>query len=373
MFRGLTWDHPRGRNALERAASITGVDGEPLIRWEVQPLEGFESAPIEQLAADYDVIVLDHPHLGDALQHQALRAWDDLVPTAQLDALADGCVGPSLASYRMDGCTWALPLDAATQVSVRVPELVGQAPTEWEQLDSLDVPIAICLAGPHALMNFTSLCVGLGAEPNVQPGQGFVDESVGVAAYRRLARIVSAMPADVGALNPIALLDRMRQRRDIGYLPLVYCYVNYARADHDQNPPLIFDDAPRVAAGGRLGSTIGGTGIGISARCRPDQALIDHLLWLLSPDTQSGFIPDHDGQPSLRSAWTDDRVNAQSGAFYRRTLATIEDSWIRPRMAGYIGFQTSVSTLVRDALLSGASAVSTVREINQLYDAFGNS
>ncbi|QDP95962.1 carbohydrate ABC transporter substrate-binding protein [Microlunatus elymi] len=372
MFRGLTWDHPRGRHALERAAAASqGKDGRPLIQWEVQPLEGFESAPIEQLAAQYDVIILDHPHLGDALRHHALRPWDDLVPSSKLDALADDCVGPSLASYRMNGRTWALPLDAATQVSVRVPELVGDSPADWAQVASLEVPVAVCLAGPHALMNFTSLCVGLGVEPNPQPGQGFVDKPVALAAYRLLARLVSAMPADVGALNPIAILERMRRRRDIGYLPLVYGYVNYARDDH-RDPPLIFDDVPRLLPGGRLGSTIGGTGIGISGRCTPSQELIDHLLRLLSPSVQAGFIPDNDGQPSLRSAWTDGRVNSASSDFYRRTLASIEDSWIRPRMAGYPGFQTDASALLRSALLERKPAGPTIMELNRRYEELGN-
>ena len=65
-IKGLTWDHPRGYVALERAAERARAEGLDL-HWERQPLEGFESHPIEDLAERYDLIVLDHPHIGDCL------------------------------------------------------------------------------------------------------------------------------------------------------------------------------------------------------------------------------------------------------------------------------------------------------------------
>src|SRR5687767_15932891 len=123
-YRGLTWDHPRGRVALESAAARgLAASGEPLIEWDAQSLEGFESSPIAESAADYDVIVLDHPHLGEALATDALQPLDDLFEASWLAGLDAASVGPSVASYRMQGQLWALPLDAATQVAASVPEL----------------------------------------------------------------------------------------------------------------------------------------------------------------------------------------------------------------------------------------------------------
>ena len=55
-FQGLTWDHPRGFNALAAAALEIAPRG--LLRWVKQPLEGFESHPIADLAARFDLIVL---------------------------------------------------------------------------------------------------------------------------------------------------------------------------------------------------------------------------------------------------------------------------------------------------------------------------
>ena len=181
-YRGLTWDHPRGRVALERAAAAaTDAAGERLIDWDAQPLEGFESSPIDELAARYDVIVLDHPHLGDAIAMGAIQPLDSVFQSKFLAEVERGAVGPSAASYTLDGHLWALPLDAATQVSVSLPELVPTAPRTWAEVADLATvaPVALSLAGPHAFLTYASLCVTLGNEPSVLPGAGFVDPVVG--------------------------------------------------------------------------------------------------------------------------------------------------------------------------------------------------
>ena len=318
-FVGLTWDHPRGREALQ-AAGFTDL------RWEVQPLEGFESAPIDELAARYDLLVLDHPHLGDALATDCLRPLDELFSAAELAAWSADAVGPSARSYQLDGHTWALPLDAATQVSARRPDLLPEAPTSWMDALALDVPVAPSLAGPHALLSLCSIAVSLGAD--------FLDRDTAVDALAILAELAAHAPETTKTLNPIGLLELMSSTDELAYVPLVYGYVNYAPRVAFGAPPL----------GSRIGSTIGGTGIAITRRCEPTPELLDHLRWLMSPTTQAGFIPANAGQPSSRSAWK------QLGPFYTDTLDTIENSWVRPRFAGYIPFQSKASAIIRDGL-----------------------
>ncbi|MFC5791529.1 extracellular solute-binding protein [Agromyces tardus] len=369
-YRGLTWDHPRGRDALEAAArDAVDARGEALIAWAVHPLEGFESSPIEELAAAYDVIVLDHPHLGDALAAGALQPLDGVFEASWLEGLAAASVGPSHRSYVLDGALWALPLDAATQVAASVPELVPEAPRTWGEVDELAVrqPVALSLAGPHALLSFASLCVALGEEPATVAGAGFVSAATGADALERMTRLARSAPAGSATLNPIGLLDRMRRERDIAYVPLVYGYVTAATGPG----ALRFDDAPAATPGGRRGSTIGGTGIALSARCRPHADLVAHLRWLLEPAAQTGFIPPHAGQPSLRAAWTDAGVNAAAGGFYRSTLATIEDAWVRPRVAGYVPFQSAASAILRDAIAGRTDAAAAIERVNALFDELG--
>jgi multiple sugar transport system substrate-binding protein len=326
-FVGLTWDHPRGREALQAAdfADLT---------WQVQSLEGFESAPIDELATRYDLLVLDHPHLGDALATDSIRPLDELFSAAELQAWADEAVGPSARSYQRDGHTWALPLDAATQVSARRPDLLPTAPTSWMDALALDVPVAPSLAGPHAFLSLCSIAVSLGGDIGSGTGGDFFDRHSAVQALGILAELACRAPAATKSLNPIGLLELMSTTDELAYIPLVYGYVNYAPRVAFGAPPL----------GSRIGSTIGGTGIAITRRCEPTPALLDHLRWLMSPATQAGFIPSHAGQPSARSAWT------QLGPFYTDTLETIEASWVRPRFAGYIPFQSTASAIIRDGL-----------------------
>src|SRR5207245_5451416 len=142
----------------------------------------------------------------------------------------------------------------------------------------------------------------------------------------------------------------------VALCPLIYGYVNYAIAIPGLPGALpaahavTFANAPRSTPHGRPGSTLGGTGIGVSARCQVTPALLEHLRWLMSEDAQTRFIPAHEGQPSRRAAWMDEEVNSCWGNFYRNTAETLERAHIRPRHNRAIAFQTSASALIREAL-----------------------
>ncbi|WP_271984577.1 extracellular solute-binding protein [Pseudoclavibacter terrae] len=373
-YRGLTWDHPRGRHALEAAAAVAARDGHALLEWEAHPLEGFESAPIAELAERYDLIVLDHPHLGEALASGSFRPLDDVFDAALLERIAADAIGPSFTSYSLAGSQWALPLDAATQVAAaRVDLIAGEVPTTWSDAVALSeaAPVALSLAGPHAFLTFASVLAGAGAPISDSPTEGplFSSRDVAREGFELLRTIARRSPAATHRENPIALLERMSSGDSLAYVPLVYGYVNYS------SPTLQFRDAPRWAASARLGSTIGGTGIAISRRCRVSSELVAHLAWLLDSETQRTFIPEHDGQPGLRSAWHDADVNEAAHDFYANTAATIEESWVRPRYDGYIAFQATASELLRDALLSDATSAEQLREacLDDLSAAFAES
>jgi multiple sugar transport system substrate-binding protein len=347
-YAGLTWDHPRGKHALVAAGVRERDSGSGLdVRWETQPLEGFESRPIPELAERYDMIVLDHPHLGEAIAGDALIPLDTLVSTKLLDDWERDSVGPSFGSYQLDGHQWALPLDAATQVAAYKPSAIDTPPGTWDEVEGLSkrAPVALSLAGPHALLTFASLCVALG-EPLDPTTPELLGEDIASHAFTLLRAIGGRVPSETLTMNPIALLTHMRDSDRVTYCPLVYGYVNYS------SPTLKFADAPRATRDpdARPGSTIGGTGLALTRRCKPTPELLAHVEWLMSDDAQRHFIPDHDGQPSRRDAWHDEALNARTADFYRATVDTIESSWVRPRNRGYIAFQTCGSRIVRDVI-----------------------
>lgn len=361
-FLGLTWDHPRGVNALAAAAFEIAPPG--LIGWDKQPLEGFESAPIGELAARYDILVLDHPHIGEAVALDCLQPLEDLFSVDEIAAWGRNSVGPTLASYRWDGRHWALPLDVATQVLAYRPDRVPTPPASWADVIALSErePVALSLAGPHAALCFQSACVALGEAPGTD--EAFVSDAVAAEALAILQRIHAQAPAGSARLNPIGLLNAMAAGDDIGCVPLVYGYVNYARFGAGAHR-LAFADAP-TGPGGARGSVLGGTGLALTKRAHPDAALLDHFRWLMSPEAQRGFIPDHDGQPSARLAWADEAVNTAAGDFYRATLATTEGAYLRPRHDGAIAFQTEASRFVRNCL-AGASLPDTLAALRQSW------
>jgi multiple sugar transport system substrate-binding protein len=368
-YRGLTWDHPRGRAALEEAVRRSSAAGSDLdLHWDTHSLEGFESSPIHELAEQYDIIVLDHPHLGEALEHDSLRPLEEVFDHAELEAWAAQTVGPALRSYVYKGHVWALPLDAATQVGALRADLVSAAPTTWKEVDALadHSAVALSLAGPHAFLTFSSVCVALGEEPGTN-GYEYVSRPLALAAIELLTRLANRAPEGSDCLNPIAMLEQMATTDSIAYCPLIYGYVNYARVNLARR--LTFVDAPAREHGGRPGSTMGGTGLALTHRSEPGPELLDHLRWLLAPRTQRTFIPEHEGQPSAIEAWEDALVNQASGNFYRNTRRTIEQSWVRPRYGGYITFQAEASALIR-SILSGDTAPQTgLDQLQRLYSA----
>ncbi|MGW0817452.1 extracellular solute-binding protein [Streptomyces viridiviolaceus] len=353
-YAGLTWDHPRGHDALAASAG-------DLVHWDVQPLEGFESHPIAELCDRYDLVVLDHPHLGEAVGADCLRPLDDLFTPQELARWATDSIGPTMRSYAMDGRQWALPLDAATQVAATRTDLAGEAPTTWDEVHDLAyrAPVALALAGPHAFLTFASVAVALGEEPATDPDE-LISPETGLAVLDLMAAVDALAPPETRTLNPIGLLELMARTDRLAHCPLVYGYVTYADR-------LVFTDAPSVAPGGRPGSTLGGTGLALSARCTPSAALLDHVRWLMSPAAQRDFLPRHSGQPSARAAWADPAIVAAD--FYRRTTATCELAWVRPRHAGYIGFQTAASAAVRAALAGEADHSEALDRMRVLYRA----
>lgn len=365
-LRGLTWDHPRGYTALEAAEQLQRDAGQALLQWDRQPLEGFESRPIGELARDYDLLVMDHPHVGEAVADDCLVPLEDLFLAERIAAWGAQSVGRAMQSYHWAGRHWALPLDVATQVMASRPDLLGEPPPpDWDSVIRLSErrKVALALAGPHALLHLFALCAALGEEPG---GADLVSNPVGFAAWRILQRLHARVPPGTTGLNPIGLLEAMAQTDAIALVPLTFGYVTYA-AGAPGRQAVAFDEAPLAIPGGRHGSVLGGTGIAVTRRARVSAALLDHLAWLLSPAVQRGFIPDHAGQPSALVAWQDGRLDREWGGFYRRTAATVADAMLRPRHVGFVAFQNHAAALVRAALHEAAGPAAVLGQLRAAW------
>jgi multiple sugar transport system substrate-binding protein len=374
-YLGLTWDHPRGCNALlEASRRLEQKRASIAIRWERQPLGEFESRPIEELCARYDLVVMDHPHLGTAVLRNCLQPLDEWLSAASIERLAAMTVGSAFQSYYYGGRHWALPIDVATQVMALRLDVLGArpVPTTWTEVLQLskEVPMTLSIGGPHALITFYSICVALGEPPTSLDPAILISQSTGEKALKLMAKL-SARTSEFGFdLNPIQILERMTQTDTVACCPLVYGYVNYADSRAYQRRSLKFAEAPVAYKGGRHGSTLGGTGLALSQKARIRPELVEHLLWLVSEDAQRTLIPDFDGQPSGLAAWSDPDLNRRWNGFYTDTLATVRDAWIRPRYPGYIEFQLEGSAIIQSGLRRGRSFR---KVLHLLQDAYARS
>jgi len=363
-YRGLTWDHPRGYRALEAAAAQLVPERDGLaLSWDRHSLEGFEARPIGEQCDLYDLVVLDHPHVGEAVAADCLVPLEDLFGADEIAAWRAAVMGKSLSSYHYAGRHWALPLDAATQVMAWRKDRLDAPPTQWSDVLRLAETgaVVLSLSGPHAALTFQSICAAHGARPAAD-GDTFLERTAAREAWDLMSRLSARSPTALGPLNPIGILEHMSAHDEVAVCPLVYGYVNYAPAG-----ALGFSNAPRVLADGPVGSILGGTGIGVSRRCQVTPQLLAHLRWLMAETTQRGFIPDHEGQPALSAAWRDPAVNAAWGDFYANTYDTLDGASLRPRHDGAIAFQTAASLRLRAGLEARDDADAVLDDLQALF------
>jgi len=117
----MTWSHPRGHDPLVACSALWREKTGVAIQWDERSLQDFESFPIQELARRYDLIVIDHPHVGQITAERCLAPLDVAGREAERNALASGSVGESYPSYNWQGGQWAFPIDAATQVQAWRP------------------------------------------------------------------------------------------------------------------------------------------------------------------------------------------------------------------------------------------------------------
>ena len=113
------------------------------------------------------------------------------------------------------------------------------------------------------------------------------------------------------------------------------------------------------------GSTLGGTGLGVSARTSEPAALA-YAAFLMEAATQKAFATHH-GQPARREAWEDAAVDARFAGCFHATRATMEQAWIRPRHAGYLAFQARGGELVEAHLRGRIAAEALLDRLDALH------
>jgi multiple sugar transport system substrate-binding protein len=372
-LRGITWKHDRGlAPLLATAKHFCGQHPDLTIEWEARSLQEFGEGTVQVLADNYDLVIIDHPYMGQVAEEKCFLPLDEHFTPVQLRDLERDSVGPSYRSYYFAGQQWALPVDAAAQVAGYRADLLEvngfKVPQTWEEV--LDLAkfrrgfVSPALSPLDSLMCFFTLCSNLGEPPFTLTDKPFANE-IGEQALERLR--VLAENSFEGALsaNPIAIWERMSSSNDIAYCPLAFGYSNYARNGYRSK---LVSFAPIPSSGrGSVGATLGGAGVSISASCRLRDLALEYVSWLTGKECQRTLYVESGGQPASRAAWRDAHANELANGYFAATLPVLENAWLRPRFSGFEYFQVKALTLVSQFLRADLSCRKTLNQLDELY------
>lgn len=352
-LRALTWDDPRGRGPIQplsEAFEKTTAGRDVKIEWKVQPLGGFESASLAVHAEQFDLIIIDHPHVIEAAAAGAIAPFEL--------ASSECYVGPCLASYCWREKLWAVPVDAASHVAAYRAINNYSPPATWDSFFDQarqGVRFALPLFEVHALMATLTLLASLGTAFDANaaeqvPGTGLPSDRELTTAFELLFRIKSACLPESLHWNPIQALDAMADEA-CDCLPLTFGYA------HFQDHGIRFSGIPAIDRERSPRPILGGTGIAVSAR-RPYIATASELARFAgSRLVQTDLWPRNGGQPAHFEAW---QQLADSDPFYRDTSTSLDNAYVRPRCLGWNQFQSAAGAAINHWLASGATDASTI-------------
>jgi multiple sugar transport system substrate-binding protein len=341
------------------------------IIWEKRTLQAFADFSVEKLAERYDLLVIDHPWAGFAADKALLLPLERHVPASFLADQAGNSVGLSHASYHFDGAQTALVIDAAAPVAAWRPDVLTRlelsVPDTWGDLLALAGRGIVVFPGIpiDSLMNFYMLCSTLGEDPCQQPDR-VVSRERGAAALEYLRELAGLVTDEMYEWNPIKVYEAMTGRDEFAYCPFAYGYSNYARNGYARRR-LQFGDMVAIGGHGRCRSTLGGTGLAVSARCPEAAVAVDYAMYVASAECQASVYVETGGQPGHRTAWLDESSNRLTGGYFAVTLPALDRAFLRPRYSGYLDFQDHAGNYVQNYMRNGGNPDQVLDELDRLY------
>lgn len=365
----MTWNHARGIEPLQAASEqYQKAHPDVSISWDSRPLQDFESQPLRELASSHDLIIIDHPHLGETVREHLLLDLSSRDRSAELQLLQQQSAGPSHDSYAMHGGQWALAIDAATPVASYRADRIDTVPSNWSEIIELARAgkVIMPLRPPHGLMAFLWMARNRGLSVAAGPEQLMADEDLALV-LEQFAELSGLIRPACFDMDPIDVYEAMStQEEGPCYCPHAYGYINYAHAGF--RPFLLsFSDVADVAGGGVSGTVLGGAGIAVSALSTHAEQAVDFAFHAAGVDCQTDLWVRHGGQPGNALAWSDPESNRLCNNFLSNTRATLDSAWIRPRYSGYTEFQGLASHTISDFLQGRLSPHHCVQALQKLY------
>ncbi len=371
ILNGITWGHSRGITPLLAAAQrVSELNPDVEINWKKRTLQEFADYPIEKLTKQYDLLIIDHPWVGCAAATNCVLPLEEYLPKEYLEDQLKNSVGYSHSSYYYGDHQWALAIDAATPVASYRADLLEKnattVPKTWEEIISIAKrgKLAVPSIPIDLLMHFYMFCIACGNEPFLNDEE-IIDHETGLEALHNMKELWSLTDKRMFDCNPIAIAELMTLTDDYWYCPFAYGYSNYSRKGYAQS--LLTYTKLAQFKGSELRSTLGGTGLAVSAFTSNKEWAIRFAAWVVSSEIQSTLYVQHGGQPGHRSAWVSEEVNRNCNNYFINTLDTLDKAYVRPRYNGYLHFQDHAGIPLQKFLLGQGSPGQLLAEMNKLY------
>jgi multiple sugar transport system substrate-binding protein len=367
-LKGMTWDHVRGRDCLIQSNDLLIQKCGISVSWDARSLLAFGDQHISEFYNDNDLMIIDHPHVPDAVHADAVIPFEDLVTASQLELLAATSVGASHNSYLYQGKHWALAIDTAAQVSAFRPDKAERSPVFWQEV--FDLAKKKQLLWAHKPVDAFSTFATLMAQKG-HPLEGtsrFINQEMALEVLEFMVELSSLVPDFCTISNPIDIAEVLSGTDDYAYGICMYGYSNYSREGFRKHI-LIYDDLPSFD-GRATGSQLGGAGVAISSKSKNPKAAAEAAMLLSLPDIQATTYGLGGGQPGNLVAWKDQLLNEVSNNFFRNTLRTLENAWVRPRVLGWPDVQYQSSLIIHKCLVEKKVSKKDVEVIASTYDKY---
>ena len=77
-LKGIAWNHTRGfTSVVATAQRFEELNPNVRITWEKRSLQAFADASLDELTDNYDLLIMDNPHVSIAARDKNLLAFDD--------------------------------------------------------------------------------------------------------------------------------------------------------------------------------------------------------------------------------------------------------------------------------------------------------
>lgn len=369
-LKGITWDHERGYSPLiQTTASFEKENPGIQIQWRKRTLKEFGDFPVEKLAEEYDLLMIDHPFSGEASTKGILADLGKYMSPEAMKVREEQELGKTHRCYRYDGKQMALSADIAAQVAVARDDLMKkygyELPKTFEELLELGKK-----SGKMAVpLNSTDIwCVFLSLG-SARKGEDFVtedgiDREAAIWSMEQIFRLSEVVIPGCLDKNPIQIMNQMSETEDIVYAPFCFGYVNYAWRARKQ--PLMFYNIP-LWEGAKTAPILGGVGIAVSGSSQHIESAVKYAEYVTRPDIQTEEYFLSGGQPGQKDAWISMRNNEFTGNFFYNTMETIEHAYLRPRFPGWNVFQEMGGDLLNKALRERWEPQQAVEQLEELF------